>query len=67
MLLLWYRLAAVAPILSLAWEIPYAVGMALKGQKILVFILKNNELLTLTEGWFISVYMDGRKEKKNEV
>ena len=67
MLLLWYRLAAVAPILSLAWEIPYAMGMALKGQKKLVFILKNNELLTLTEGWFISVYMDGRKEKKNEV
>ena len=27
---LWCRLAATAPIQSLAWELPYAVGTALK-------------------------------------
>ena len=30
---LWYRLAATAPIQSLAWEPPYATGMALKKAK----------------------------------
>ena len=30
---LWHRLAVVAPIRSLAWEPPYAVGTALKSKK----------------------------------
>ena len=30
LLWLWWRLAAVAPIWSLAWELPYAMGVALK-------------------------------------
>ena len=30
---LWYRLAAVAPITLLAWESPYAMGVALKKKK----------------------------------
>ena len=30
---LWYRLAATALIQPLAWECPYAAGMALKRQK----------------------------------
>ena len=33
LLWLWHRLAAIAPIGSLAWEPPYAVGVALKRQK----------------------------------
>ena len=33
LLWLWCRPAAVAPIKPLAWEPPYAVGVALKGQK----------------------------------
>ena len=33
LLWLWRRLAAIAPIRSLAWEPPYAMGAALKGQK----------------------------------
>ena len=33
MLWLWRRLAATTPIRPLAWEPPYAVGAALKGQK----------------------------------
>ena len=33
LLWLWRRLAAVALIQALAWEPPYAVGAALKGQK----------------------------------
>ena len=30
---LWHRLAAVAPIRHLAWEPPYAAGVALRRQK----------------------------------
>ena len=30
LLWLWYRPAAAAPILPLAWELPYAAGVALK-------------------------------------
>ena len=33
LLWLWCRLEAVAPIGSLAWEPPYALGMALKSKK----------------------------------
>ena len=33
LLWLWHRLAAVAPIPPLAWELPYAVGAALKKKK----------------------------------
>ena len=33
LLWLWCRPAATAPIRSLAWELPYAVDVALKGQK----------------------------------
>ena len=32
LLWLWHRLAATAPIIPLAWEHPYAVGVVLKGQ-----------------------------------
>ena len=33
LLWLWYRPTAIAPIRPLAWEPPYAVGVALKGTK----------------------------------
>ena len=33
LLWLWRRLAAVAPVQPLAWELPYAVGAALKKKK----------------------------------
>ena len=33
LLWLWHRLAAVAPIVPLAWEPPYATGVALKKPK----------------------------------
>ena len=33
LLWLWHRLVATVPIRPLAWEPPYAVGVALKGQK----------------------------------
>ena len=33
LLWLWHRLAATAPIRSLAWEPPYAAGVALKRQE----------------------------------
>ena len=33
LLWLWHRPAATAPIRPLAWELPYAVGAALKGPK----------------------------------
>jgi len=33
LLWLWHRLVAIAPIGPLAWEPPYAAGVALKRQK----------------------------------
>ena len=33
LLWLWRRLAATAPIIPLAWELPYATGAALKKDK----------------------------------
>ena len=33
LLWLWCRLAAIAPVGTLAWEPPYAVGAALKSKK----------------------------------
>ena len=33
LLWLWRKLAAIAPIRPLAWEPPYALGVALKRQK----------------------------------
>ena len=33
LLLLWLRLAAIAPIQPLAWETPYAAGAAPKSKK----------------------------------
>ena len=33
LLWLWYRQAAAAPIGPVAWELPYAAGVALKGKK----------------------------------
>ena len=33
LLWLWYRLAAAAPILPLAWELPHAAGVATKKKK----------------------------------
>ena len=33
MLWLWHRLAAVAPVQPLAWQLPYGTGVALKRKK----------------------------------
>ena len=41
LLWLWCRPAAVAPIRPLAWEPPYAMGVALKGKKTKKIRLKN--------------------------
>ena len=35
LVLLWHRLVAIALIRSLAWEPPYATGVALKRQKLI--------------------------------
>ena len=44
LLWLWCRLAAAAPIKPLAWELPYAVGVALKEKKIHeLFLRKGSE------------------------
>ena len=40
LLWLWHRLAVLAPIWPLAWELPYATGSALKKKKILQKIQK---------------------------
>ena len=36
---LWCRLVAVAPLRSLTWELPYAIGTALKRQKPLIYTI----------------------------
>ena len=36
LLWLWCRLAAAAPIQPLAWELPYAIGAAIKRIKIII-------------------------------
>ena len=46
LLWLWGRPAVIVPIQPLAWELPYAVGMALKRQKelIIIIIIKESAL-----------------------
>ena len=54
---LWCRPAAAAPIQPLAWELPYAVGVALKSKKrkrklpwlIIVNLLKTNDIKKILE------------------
>ena len=41
---LWHGLAAAAPILPLAWELPYAAGVALKSRK-------KKQQQTTQQGW----------------
>ena len=47
LLWLWSRLAATAPIRPLAWEPPYAAGVALKGQKIKDKKIKNKKKISI--------------------
>ena len=49
LLWLWYRLAVVAPIGPLAWEPPYAIGAALKCEKIKI---KNKKINCGMFNWF---------------
>ena len=44
LLWLWHRPEAVAPIRSLAWELPYASGAAIKKEK-----NNNNEVIKVKE------------------
>ena len=46
LLWLWCRLAAVAPIRLLAWELPYAAGAALISKIIIIITLNVNRLNT---------------------
>ena len=48
LLWLWHRLAAVALTGPLAWELPYALGVALKSKKIDKNETNNTSLLELT-------------------
>ena len=43
LLWLWYRLAAVAPIQPLTWELPYASGAALERKKLFLIFKKEND------------------------
>ena len=67
LLCLWYRRVATAPIWPVAWELPYAVGMALKRpkkKKSLKFLKKITEIskkqklnLPCTSNYLHSVYI----------
>ena len=39
LLWLWRRSAAAAPIHSIAWELPYAMGVALKSKIIVIIVI----------------------------
>ena len=49
LLWLWSRLAATAPVQPLAWDPPYAVGVALKRQKKMSAALGRAEVLARVE------------------
>ena len=56
---LWCRLAAAALIGPLAWELPYAAGAALKGQK------KREKCLCIYSHIYVNMYtatLENRKE-----
>ena len=61
MLWLWHRLAATAPIQLLAWELPYADGVALKDKKKktkkkkVIAVLKKKKLLPIAIYLFILI------------
>ena len=55
LLWLWRRLAAVAPIRPLAWEPPYAAGVALKRQKTKKFKKRVYINLVPTSYWYFKV------------
>ena len=59
LLWLWCRLAAMASIQPLAWELPYAAGMALKRKKKHSFLKKKKNLKQMT----VHVDTQGRNEK----
>ena len=59
LLWLWCRRAAVAPILPLAWEPPYALGAALKGQKEIIIITYHIQL-TLEQHGFESGFLSNK-------
>ena len=54
LLWLWHRLSAVAPIEPLAWELPYAVGAALKSKIKKSFVV----ISTVFTASFPGVYQD---------
>ena len=59
LLWLWCRLAAAALIGPLAWELPYAAGAALKGQK------KREKCLCIYSHIYVNMYtatLENRKE-----
>ena len=53
----WCRPAAIAPILPLAWETPYAVGAALKRQKKNPNQTKNKTLPICPWKWSVEFYL----------
>ena len=60
LVLLWrcYRSAAVAPIQPLAWELPYAVDVALKRKKIgIVFLIFSCMCILYILGWFPKYFL----------
>ena len=58
LVLLWYRLAAATPIQPLAWEPPYAVSVALKGQT-------NKQTAFLCQSVSLLIHRSWRDSKTN--
>ena len=66
LLWLWRRLAGVGPIQSLAWELPYAAGAALKNQ-IYICVYKHTHTHTyIYIHTHIYIEREGERERENK-
>ena len=59
LLWLWHRSAAAAPTGPLAWELPYAVGAALKIQKKKIMHVKSLGASTGGKLWLVIIIIVG--------
>ena len=66
LLWLWHGPAAVAPVRPLAWELPYAVGAALKSKKKNKNKNKKVPLRNLKVERYVFLLLSHRKREKNK-
>ena len=63
LLWLWHSRAPEAPIRPLAWELPYAIGAAVKGKNIYIILLLLVYVIGIL-GWIVSCGKKGAVQLK---